>query len=56
MLVQAVAMKAKLDPDAKWQDPYSDLSEIAEIVRDHYRRLSAFDYKGTLLKKWVVNC
>lgn len=55
MLIQAVAMKAKLDPDRRWHDPFSDLSEFAEAVRDHYRRVSDLDFKGTLLKKWVVD-
>jgi len=55
MLIQAVAMKAKPDTDRRWHDPFSDLSEFAEAVRDHYRRLSDLDFQGTLLKKWVVD-
>ncbi|MFQ3453569.1 hypothetical protein PMN64_09660 [Bradyrhizobium sp. UFLA01-814] len=55
MLVQMVAMKAKLDPDRKWEDPFSELSDVAEIVRDHYRHLSGLDFKGVLLRKWVVD-
>ncbi|MDF0583113.1 hypothetical protein [Bradyrhizobium yuanmingense] len=55
MLIQAVARKAEFDPERAWNDPYSDLSEFVDVVRDHYRRLSALDFRGTLLKKWVVD-
>jgi hypothetical protein len=56
MLVQSVAQNVRVDPERPWNDPFSELSEVAEIVRDHYRRLTSdIDFKGTLLAKWIMD-
>lgn len=54
-LVESIAAKIKVDPERPWNDPFADLSEAAEEVRGHYRRLSSIDFQGTLLAKWVLD-
>jgi hypothetical protein len=54
-LLQSVAGKARVDSERPWLDPFLDFSEVVEIIRDHYRRLSEIDFRGTLFGKWVVD-
>jgi hypothetical protein len=54
-LVESIAARIKVDPERPWNDPFADLSEAAEEVRGHYRRLSSIDFQGTLLAKWVLD-
>lgn len=55
MLVQTIATNVKFDPERSWHDPFYELSEVMNDVRDHYRRLSKVDFQRTLLGKWVVD-
>lgn len=55
MFVQAVAENVKSDPERTWIDPFNELSDLMEVVRDHYRKLSEVDFKDTLLRKWVLD-
>lgn len=54
MLLEEVASKASFDQDHPWLDPFDDLSDAAEAVRDHFRSLTQIDFEGTLLHKYVV--
>ena len=45
----------RVDAEQQWTNPFDDFLEAANDVRSHYRELSKIDFKGTLLRKWVVN-
>jgi hypothetical protein len=55
MLLQGVVQNISVDKDREWSDPYSDLSEAMEVIRDHFRNLADVDFKGTLLGKYVAD-
>jgi hypothetical protein len=55
MLLQDVVMKVSVDKDRPWSDPYDEVSEAMEVIRDHYRSLSKIDFKGTLLGKYAAD-
>jgi hypothetical protein len=55
MLLQGVVQNVSVDKDREWSDPYSDLSEAMEVIRDHFRFLADVDFKGTLLGKYVAD-
>jgi hypothetical protein len=55
MLLQSVAQNISVDSERPWSDPFSDLSEAMEVIRDHFRSLSNVDFKGTLLGKYVAD-
>jgi hypothetical protein len=55
MLLQSVAQNISVDRERPWSDPFSDLSEAMEVIRDHFRSLSDVDFKGALLGKYVAD-
>jgi hypothetical protein len=55
MLLQSVVQNISIDRERPWSDPFSDLSEAMEVIRDHFRSLSDVDFKGTLLGKYVAD-
>jgi len=55
MLLQNMAQKVFVDKERPWSDPFHDLSEAMELIRDHFRRLSDVDFRGTLLGKYVAD-
>jgi hypothetical protein len=55
MLVQSVVQTVSVDRERPWSDPFSELSEAMEVIRDHFRSLSDVDFKGALLGKYVAD-
>lgn len=55
MLLQNVAQKVRVDKDRPWLDPFGDLSDATEAVRDHYRDLTNIDFGHVLLHKYVID-
>jgi hypothetical protein len=55
MLLQTIAQHVSVDKERPWSDPFSDLSEAMEVIRDHFRNLTDVDFKGTLLGKYVAD-
>jgi hypothetical protein len=55
MLLQDVAGKVQVDSERPEIDPFNELEDAVEIVRDHYRSLCKIDFKQTLLFKWTID-
>jgi hypothetical protein len=54
MLLQNIAHKVRIDTDRPWFDPFADLSDATEAVRDHYRDLTKIDFGHVLLHKYAI--
>jgi hypothetical protein len=54
-MLELVARQVKVNPEQSRQSPFYDLLKAAEDVRHHYRELSEIDFKGTLLRKRVID-
>lgn len=55
MLLQNVAHKVRVNKDRPWLDPFGDLSDATEAVRDHYRDLTKIDFGHVLLHKYAID-
>jgi hypothetical protein len=55
MLLQDVAGKVQVDSERPEIDPFNELEDAVEIIRDHYRSLCKIDFKQTLLLKWTID-